>query len=399
MNHSAIASLFSEEWRSYVEPLGHVGGRLVELLADPQDPQSRQEMYVHLYSVIAQGYFGLFYAEAAHPSFWPILNSAFNTLAPNPDDSYYLAPIEGDGVYRISGFRGTVHILSFSIGSGSLFTQGTGSHGPVLADYKADDLQIGQDGSFEVVLSQTRPEGCMGDWWPLDPKASTIMVRQRSYDWLNEVEGRLAIERLDRPAVKPRPSAAELAAKLREIAGWAERNTKRSIEIFNGYREKGLINQVFLHGYPGGVPTQKYVDGLFDLKPDEALILETEVPMKCLYWNFQLTDELYATIDYVNRQTSLNGHSARLDADGKFRAVISARDPGVPNWLDTAGYRRGGILGRWQEYSNAPLPTLTKVNVAEVRRHLPADTHIVTEEAREASLRSRSKAYQMRCKW
>ena len=32
-----------------------------------------------------------------------------------------------------------------------------------------DDLALGDDGSFSVVLSAERPAGYDGDWWPLDP--------------------------------------------------------------------------------------------------------------------------------------------------------------------------------------------------------------------------------------
>ena len=46
----------------------------------------------------------------------------------------------------------------------------------------------------------------------------------------------------------------------------------------------------------------------------------------------------WETIDYANHQSSLNGFQAVLDDDGVFRAVVSARDPGVANWLDTAGH-------------------------------------------------------------
>ena len=42
---------------------------------------------------------------------------------------------------------------------------------------------------------------------------------------------------------------------------------------------------------------------------------------------------------------------AALDS-GKFRAVISLEDPGVPNWLDPAGYTEGGIYGRWVNKQN-----------------------------------------------
>jgi len=391
----------SKEWRAYVEPLAPVGERLTGLLSDPRDPQLRQEMYTHLYSVLAQGYFGLVHADAEYPAFWPFLNAAFNTLGPNPDDIYYLTPIQSDGVYRISGLRGTVRIISFDIGSGSFYTPGNGSHGPILGTHYADELHIEEDGSFEVVLSQKRPQGHTGDWWQLDSKGSYILVRQRAYDILHEVDGQLAIERLDRPSVKPRPNAAQLAVKLKHMAGWAEKNTKLGLDYFDGYRKRGFINKMLVHGYQGGLPTQKYADSLFDIKADEALILETEVPAQCRYWNFQLNDELYASLELmgVSLQAHLNGHTARLDADGKFRAVISSQDPGVPNWLDTGGYQRGEILGRWQECSSAPQPTLTKVKVADVRRYLPADTPSVPAEAREEKHRQMAKARQMRRKW
>src|SRR3972149_5182952 len=123
-----------------------------------------------------------------------------------------------------------------------------------------------------------------------------------------------------------------------------------------------------------------YIDGLFELNPDEALIYETEVPKQCRYWNIEIIDMLFSVIDYMNRQTSLNGYTARVDKDGKFRAVISATDPGVPNWLDTAGYAKGAMFGRWTECSSYPVPTIKKVKVAEVRQYLPADTPVVTSE-------------------
>ena len=93
----------------------------------------------------------------------------------------------------------------------------------------------------------------------------------------------------------------------------------------------------------GGFSTQTYIEGIFDLNPDEALIFETEIPTKCRYWNIELTDERFVAIDWINRQSTLNGRSAKLDRDGKFRAVIAATDPGVANWLDTGGQKRGKI--------------------------------------------------------
>ena len=129
------------------------------------------------------------------------------------------------------------------------------------------------------------------------------------------------------------------------------------------------------------------------------MILETEVPKQCHYWSFQLTDERWSSIDWMNRQTSLNGYMAKVDKDGKFRAVISAQDPGVPNWLDSAGYARGVIQGRWDRCSSWPLPTVTKVMITDVRNHLPADTAVISAEARDAAIRLRRKGAQLRRRW
>ena len=143
---------------------------------------------------------------------------------------------------------------------------------------------------------------------------------------------------------------------------------------------------------------QKYANGTFELEPDEALILESSVP-ECRYWGVQLVDDLFLSIDWMNRQTSLNGHTARLDRDGRLRAVISARDPGVPNWLDTAGYRSGGIQGRWKHSDQWPELRMFKVHVDRVREHLPDDTPAISLEERDAAIRQRRRGAQLRRRW
>ena len=52
-------------------------------------------------------------------------------------------------------------------------------------------------------------------------------------------------------------------------------------------------------------------------------------------------------MDYANRQTSLTTDQAKLSSDGAYHFVIAARDPGYPNWLDTASHRTGTIGVRW----------------------------------------------------
>ena len=135
------------------------------------------------------------------------------------------------------------------------------------------------------------------------------------------------------------------------------------------------------------------------MAPDEALILETELPEKRPYWNVQLNDELWNALEFIYRQSSLNGHQARVDSDGRFRAVIAHVDPGVANWLDPVGSRQGMLIGRWYGCSTNPVPTLTRVPLADLRRHVPADTPILTAAEREAQLRTRRLGAQLRRRW
>ena len=123
------------------------------------------------------------------------------------------------------------------------------------------------------------------------------------------------------------------------------------------------------------------------------------MPKTCRYRSLILTNELYETTDWYNNHSSLNHTQAAPDKDGKLRIVVSARDPGVPNWLDTAGHRKGLIQGRWMECDSQPVPTVTKVKLSEVRSHLPADTGTVTPQQRQAIIRERRAAQVQRPIW
>ena len=53
------------------------------------------------------------------------------------------------------------------------------------------------------------------------------------------------------------------------------------------------------------------------------------------------------TLDYVNHQSTLNCHSAQLETRRQRPVRRRPHDPGVPNWLDTAGHDRGTVGVRW----------------------------------------------------
>lgn len=395
----SINAEVSKEWRSLIEPLLPIAERLAPLVNDIDDPQLRHEMYQFIYSQISMGYIGAGYSDPRYPEFWPFITNIFNTVDPNPDDMYYLTPIDAKGVYRLSGYRGTVDIVDISPSGGSRLFNGGDAWGPTYANWDADELEMDDDGYFEVLLSTERPADHKGNWWYLDPNTTNINVRLIASDW-SKTDTRLSIERLDTPAIKPRPNPDEVESKLKQVAAWAESWARASLEWIRAFDDIPP-NTVELKQYneTGAITVQTYIYGLFELEEDEALIYETDLPQEYRYWAVQLNDDLFRSIDWVNRQSSLNDFSAKVDSDGKFRGVISARDPGVPNWLDNAGYKKGAMFGRWYKCSSTPKPKITKVKVADIRQYLPSDTPEVSPEEREATIRLRRKEYQLRRRW
>lgn len=392
-------------WSDYVDSLKPAGDVLAQTWF-PDDEQNRADLYRQLVMNIAQGYFWYFQATPEHPDWMPFENSVF-MLQPNPDAVYHLAPVEGRGTYRIVGDRGSNKVMGFATGNGLL---GTRAHAEALAagkpgynNYDADKLTLGEDGSFEVIFSPERPTGWEGDWRYLNPEAGTILIRQFSYDWGNEREARFAIERLDTYPLKPRRTVAETAEKLDLLLDDFVRRFSAFVATYQN-KVTGNIgyNNMELTGFEdvGNSPEwpQKYWRCIYDYQPDVALIVETEIP-NCKYWNVQLNDALWNQIEFGYRQSSLNGHQARLDADGKFRAVVAMEDPGVPNWLDSQGFTRGMLVGRWYGAESHPMPTIRKVPLADVRKHLPSDTPAVSGAEREAVLRARNIGVQLRRRW
>ena len=144
---------------------------------------------------------------------------------------------------------------------------------------------------------------------------------------------------------------------------------------------------------------QTYWPAAFEFSPGEALIVETELPEKRPYWNLQLNDPYFNAIEYVYRLSSTNGHFAKVSSDGRFRAVVALDDPGVPNWLDTAGYTEGTLWGRWFDCSSMPLPTIKRVPFDKIRSYLPKDTPQVTPQERQDEIRARARACQRRRRW
>ncbi len=204
-----------KQWDDYLD-LAKPAGRLIQQTWAPGDARVQADLCRQLAMNLSQGYFLYCQSTPEHPDFAPFENSVF-MLQPNPDAVYHYAPVSGSGTYRIVGERGSVPVAGFATGKVMI---GMGlPPGPGYGNYDLDDLALEADGSFEVLFSNERPAGYSGNWLHLHPEARFILLRQFSYDWGRERDVRVAIERLDTPALKPRWTPEETDRQLKQLFG------------------------------------------------------------------------------------------------------------------------------------------------------------------------------------
>lgn len=385
-------------WDELVGTLARLPDRYLALLPEPmrRDPQIQQEVARLALEALTSKSLDALGSDPDHPEFLPLIGYVLNVGQPNADTVYRQARIDPSGSYRLSGWRGSSRIAAV----GQIISRPYGT-GPAPSYLDLSRIKVNLSGHFDVILSSTRPVGWTGEWWPLVAGADKLVLRIVASDWSREKSPTISIERIDRPVARQRRTAADLEARLRALPRITEVYGRMFVNHVPTLRAEGWINKfkVMDLSQMGSLAGQFYYEGPYEIGPDEALIVESAVPRTCRYRSLILTNDIYETLDWYNNQSSLNDTQAAPDSDGRLRIVIANRDPGVPNWLDTAGHLTGLIQGRWTECDSQPIPTITRIPLADLRQHLPPGTASVTPDQREASMRARRAAQLQRPLW
>jgi hypothetical protein len=266
----------------------------------------------------------------------------------NPDTLYLHAYLREDAEYIVTGRRGTTRDLSFQMLNGD--------YSPVevpdsLTAFDDRELAIDADGSFELRFGPPRVDP-PPHYFTLGPGSAMLVVREVYSDWAAEKRGTLRIQRADRIGQAPPAPDEDLLAKRYRVAGKILLSRLRTFLAFPDwfYLNEPVNTMTSPRRTPGGLASQFSSAGHFDLAPDEAMIVTVPDAGRELapYQGIQLGSMWYISLDYINHQTSLTADQARLDPDGRLRFVISDSDPGVANWLELTGRRRGYVQIRWQ---------------------------------------------------
>lgn len=356
--------LTAETWRDFCRKLEAAG----DVLLDPRlpgDAFTRAEGIRYL-TRLTRAALETF-VENADPQAPELLRTCHETIkmgADNPDNHYQNAPISGKYQYELRGTRGTVHYLGFGILEGNYGASGSMA---TVSYLDAETMTFESDGSFVVHIG---PDERPGNWLRTTPGSRTLVVRQTFHDRSRERIADLVLRRVDGPHA-PRP--------LHPVA--LDRGLGASAKFVQGCASKFLEWAASLADHPnelprfdpkvateaGGVPDIAYYHGYYRLGPGEALVIEVEPP-PCAYWNFQLNNVWMESLDYRYFPVHLNGHGAVADSSGTVRIVVSAEDPGIPNFLDTTGHTEGTMCLRWVRAERHPTPRTSVVAVAELRK-------------------------------
>ena len=311
----------------------------------------------------------------------------------NPDGLYQAASVDLSNTYRLAGNVGTVCYLGLT-----LMTFDFG-RAPIeqLLTLDGSALPVDGNGDFEIHFGAgPAPEGATeGTWFELPPKRCKLLVRQFFDDWDSEVPADLRIDCLDAGLPDSRMDARRIIRHLDTVAEQVVPMTAFWSDFGRRHLESGEVNS-FDHLDPtrgpnlamGASPQQGYGQNWWHVEKDEALLYEVDIP-SCVYWAVQLGDVWYQSLDWVNRQSSLNGHQAQVSGDGVFRAVISHRDPGIANWLDTTGATQGCITYRWNQADSNPVPTLKLIPFADLEGYLDDPWIRISPEQRSDVLQTR----------
>ncbi len=164
----------------------------------------------------------------------------------------------------------------------------------------------------------------------------------------------LEIEVKDAPTPPPPPSDASVAAGIRRAATFVRSRTldqppmaqNKQLPPFVGLAPNVFPQPVSPGDFGLAAFDAAYSMAPYVLGPDQALVVTGRWP-RCRFANVNLWNRYQQTYDYANRQASLNRAQTRLEPDGRFRMVLAARDPGVPNWIDTEGLPFGLVFWRF----------------------------------------------------
>ncbi|EHB55500.1 hypothetical protein MycrhDRAFT_2694 [Mycolicibacterium rhodesiae JS60] len=331
----------------------------------------------------------------------------------NPDRVYRLIGANSSYRYRITGRRHPTHPSEDDLSFEAI--PAPGIWGQPLVRLARGEIDIAEDGSFSVTADVTPANG-RRNHLELPPKTDMIVVRDTLVDWASQVPNEVRVELLDGPQLAPLSDGEVVRAGV-EIF---ERSVSLALAFLANTLHASPVNQalVFQRPVKWGIAGGLFSANRFAVADDEALMITLD-PLTAKYLVINACDPWTRAVPYDAHWASLNNVQAQPNSDGTYTFVLSPRDPGVHNWLDTGGLHTGTFTARWELMTDQPATTDSESDdekswsagtqvvdqavretrvlpVAEVAAHIPAGQSRVTPEQRQLLIAQRRAHYEVR---
>ncbi len=345
-------------YRELLEVLHSADGSFYDGDRAIDDPATLLEGYLFLPTVLQVAMTAFVHADPLRPVLATIAGPDAPTMrwgGDNSDSRYRHCAIDPTRTYRIRATVGDAVYTSVTVYAGP--DDGRWSD-RIVGIVNTRDLPPDVSGAWELLVG---PAVAPGQGIRTDQGATDVVTR----DYVNHPQGDRptdwTIELLGDPPGPPRLDDTDLARRLRKAANFVRDLT--SIVPLSLEEHRNVVHDPYpvpevTYGWAAG--DAAYALGGFELDDDRALIIEGHSP-DCAFWNVCLWNPFLAGFDYRYEQVTLNGSQARVEPDGTWRLVVAATDPGVPNWLSTAGHRSGVIWFRWFLPAETPAPVSARV--------------------------------------
>ena len=331
-----------------------------------------------------------------HTTDGQLFPSALHGGLENPDNIYRLIPISSDSRYVLKGRRhdpAPSHV-TYELMDSIPGVRGIGEQIALLMDR---DMKIAADGSFTITIDP-EPAGDRPNHIRSTPDAKVLFIRDTLSDWTTQSPDELSIARSAGPQ-KPRRTEGDLIEEAVKLVPAYARfwNDFRDMYVRKLDHKTNKFDPPYARTGGWGFIANTH----FAIEDDEAFVFTTK-PDPAPYHAVLIGNHWWIALDAARRSGALNTSQSRANRDGTVTYIVSARDPGAHNWLDTGGLHEGIIQVRWQG-TPASVTSLKDgivdakvVKLANLKQQLRAETVWVTRAEREKQLEARHASWRRR---
>ena len=302
----------------------------------------------------------------------------------NPDNIYRVIPVDAQGSFIITGAVVGKRPVE---GDFSLWT----ADGATISNLAARDLKIDADGHFTITVDPNPANG-RPNHIQSTPAAKLIFIRDIVADWAAQRPLQLTVKRIG-PAAGPAPDrSAEAAVAAKYVKDYVD-NSIRWVAL----EAKPPVNSFakpYTQTTDQALSSQAYSNGHFEIAGRRSARIDLRTG-GAAYITVPVTNSWGTTLDIVHRTTSLNSAQALPNPDGSYTFVVSPKDPGVHNWVDTNGCIRGDHHAVGQLPGGHAGVGLASVdsNLVKLETVLPAGTKTMSPTERAAQQQARAASY------